>query len=258
MVLTNPIAAGNTADIYLHEGKLVKLFKDCRPNTEAEYEANKQRYAHAKGLPVPSIFEVTNINGRHAIIMEHILGDTIGNMMFGNMAMAEHYMSITVDMQLKIHAIKASDFELMENKLQRQLLSVPVLSEKQKDALVDKLYCMQHDKTLCHGDYHVYNLISNKIGTTIIDWVDSSAGDAKSDACRSYLLYSQYSIELADLYLRLYAEKSGVSQEDILVWIPIIAGARLSENVSSENANRLIEIVNQFLYTKETSKWKNY
>lgn len=53
-------------------------------------------------------------------------------------------------------------------------------------------------------------------------------------------------MDLANLYLQLYCEKSGISQNEILIWAPIIAGARLSENVPSEIAHLLIEIVNQF------------
>ena len=246
MVLENLIATGNTAEIYLHDGKLIKLFKDYLPDTEAEYEATKQRYAYTKGLPVPKIYEVTKINGRQVIIMEYVSGDTIGKMIFDDMVKAEQYMNIAVDVQLKIHAIKASDFELMECNTKRQLLSAPVLSEKQKNALTERLYCMQYEKILCHGDYHVFNLILNKNGVTIIDWVNSSAGDIKADVCRTYLIYSQYSMEIADLYLRLYCDKSGISQEDIFVWKPIIAGVMLSDSADSVKANQLIAIINQY------------
>ena len=51
--------------------------------------------------------------------------------------------------------------------------------------------------------------------------------------------------ELADRYIHLYCEKSGFSRGEILQWAPIIAGARLSENVSSESVERLIKIVDE-------------
>ena len=246
MNLEKPIAEGNTAEIYLYEGKIVKLFKDFLPDTEAEYEANKQIFAYSQGLPVPFVYDVTKINGKQAIIMEYVAGKIIGNIIFGDMTKAEHYMSISVDMQLKIHDVKLNKFELMSDKLNRQLLSASLLSEKQKNFLIEKLYKMQYEKRLCHGDYHVFNLILNDMGVTIIDWVDSSAGDRKADVYRTYLLYSQYSMELANLYLRIYCEKSGLLQEDIFAWEAIIAGARLSENITPEKANRLLEIVTQY------------
>lgn len=77
----------------------------------------------------------------------------------------------------------------------------------------------------------------------VIDWVDASAGDIRADVYRTYLLYSQFSSELADIYLRLYCEKSGLLKSEVFQWAPVIAGARLSENVSSENSGRLIKII---------------
>jgi len=245
VVFANPIAQGNTASIYLHEGKIIKLFKDLLPDSEAEYEANKQIFAFTQGLPVPRIYEVSRINGQQAIIMEYVVGRIIGNVIFEDMIKAEQYMTLSVDVQLKIHDVKADKFGSMTDKLYRQLLSASILSEKQQNALIEKLHKMQFEKRLCHGDYHVFNLILNKneIDVTIIDWADSSAGDSKADAYRTYLLYSQYSMELANLYIRLYCDKSGMLQDEIFAWEPIVAGARLSENIASEEANRLLEIV---------------
>ena len=105
---------------------------------------------------------------------------------------------------------------------------------------------MTFDEKLCHGDFHFFNLIMSDHKVTIIDWVDASAGDIRADVYRTYLLYSQFLVELADMYMRLYCEKSGLSKDEIFQWAPIIAAARLSECVSSEKPERLLEIVNQY------------
>ena len=246
MNLGEPIAKGNTAKIYLHNGKIIKVFNRSLPETEAEYEAKKQIYAYSCGLPVPYIYEVTKVKGSQAIVMEQIEGSTIGEIIFSDMTKAEQYMSLSVDTQLKIHAVKAPEIESMTDKLHRQILSAKLLKDRQKNSLSEKLFGIKYEKFLCHGDYHVFNLILNGDQVTIIDWVDASAGDVRADAYRTYLLYSQVSMELANLYLHLYCDKSGISKNEIFIWAPIIAGARLSENVPSENASRLVEIVNQY------------
>lgn len=246
MNLGEPIAKGNTAAIYLYNGKIIKVFNDNLPDTEAEYEAKKQLYAYSCGLPVPYIYEVTKVNGSQAIIMEHIEGKTIGELILNDMTKAEQYLMLSVDIQLKIHAVKAPDLELMTDKLHRQILSADLLKDKQKNALLEKLFSINHNKYLCHGDYHVFNLIIKENQFTIIDWVDASAGDVRADVYRTYLLYSHFSMDLANLYLQLYCDKSGISQNGIFIWAPIIAGARLAEHVPSEKTSRLIEIVNQY------------
>jgi len=248
MDLGTPIAIGNTAKIYLHKNRIVKVFNDYLPSTESSYEANKQKYAYSCGLSVPKILEVTKIDGKQAIIMEYIKGRTIGETLSQNIEHAEYYLSISVDIQQKIHMIVADTLEPMSEKLSRQIKSTDNLDEKQKTALLKRLDTMTFEKRLCHGDFHIFNLIMTDKKVTIIDWVDSSAGDIHADIYRTYLLYSQVSVELADLYLNLYCEKSGLSKDDVFQWAPIIAGARLSECVSSEKSERLIEIVNHYCH----------
>lgn len=249
MNLGTPVAIGNTAKIYLYENKIIKVYNDYLPDNESINEAFKQNYAYSCKLSVPKVLEVTKIEGKQALIMEYIKGRTLGKIISSNIEQAEYYMSISIDIQQKIHQIEANTIELMSEKLTRQIENVPALGYKVKLALIDKLNSMKFEKRLCHGDYHLFNLIMSENKVTIIDWVDSSAGDLRADIYRTYLLYSQLSLELADMYLRIYCEKSGLSKDEIFQWAPIIAAARLSESVSSENLNRLMEIVNYYCTT---------
>ena len=246
MILGNPIARGNTAKIYLSDNKIVKVYNYFLPDTESINEANKQKYAYSCGLPVPKILEVTKINGEQAIIMEYVNGETLGDLVFKDKERAEYYMNISIDMQLKIHSIIPDAIEPMYDKLYRQIETVNKLDKRQKSYLLKKLESFTYESRLCHGDFHLFNLIMTDNQVVVIDWVDSSAGDIRADIYRTYLLYSQFSSELADMYLRLYCEKSGLLRSEVFQWAPIIAGARLSESVSSENSERLMEIINHY------------
>ncbi|WP_392392248.1 aminoglycoside phosphotransferase family protein [Oceanobacillus jeddahense] len=245
---TSPIAKGNTAEIYLHDNRILKVFKDYLPDTEAEMEGNKQQFAYEAGLPVPKVFSIDKINGKQAITMEYVKGQTVGELYFSDKEQAEYYLAISVNIQQKIHRMipKSGTFELMYDKLCRQIKAAYNLEEKYKNALLRKLDKMIFENRLCHGDFHLFNLILAKEKMYIIDWVDSSAGDIRADVCRTYLLYSQYFSELADSYLQIYCEKSGLSKEEILQWEPIIAGAGLAANVPAENAARLLEIIKSY------------
>ncbi|MCA0990278.1 phosphotransferase family protein [Pseudalkalibacillus hwajinpoensis] len=244
MELGHPIAAGNTAKVYIVQDKIVKLFREDLPEGTSSYEAEKQRYALSKGLPVPKIMDVTKIDGRQAIIMEKISGRTLGERLLENKNLAHYYMEMSVNIQQNIHRINADAFEPMNEKLTRQIGTADRLSQSQKTALLFKLSEMPVKKQLCHGDLHLFNLIMGD-NVTIIDWVDASAGDSRADVYRTYLLYTQFSSELAELYLQLYCTKSGLSKDEVMEWAPIIAGARLSEGVLSEDSDRLLEIVNK-------------
>ncbi len=90
MNLGNSIAEGNTAKIYLHENKAVKILDDRLPDGEAVFEAKKQKFAHSCGLPVPGILNVTKIDGKQAIIMEYVKGRTLGELALADMEKAEY------------------------------------------------------------------------------------------------------------------------------------------------------------------------
>ncbi|MCC2251870.1 aminoglycoside phosphotransferase family protein [Virgibacillus sp. AGTR] len=246
MKLINQIAVGNTAEVYLLDNKIVKLFHKNIPKETSEYEATKQRIALSCGLHVPTVLDVTIIDGRQAIIMEYIKGSTLGELLEKDNSLLVDYISISVDIQQNIHAVIADSMETMSVKLQRQIESTDYLTDNQKLRLIQKMKSISYEPKLCHGDYHLFNLVSTASNVTILDWVDASSGDIRADVYRTYLLYSQLSMELADTYVSCYCEKSGLSIDEIFQWAPIIAGARLSEKVSSENNERLIAIVNQY------------
>lgn len=240
------IAEGNTAKLYQWKDKAIKLFHKDAAEDEADYEAKKQEYAYKAGLPVPKVYDVIFINGRQAIVMEYVKGESLGTLICKDMKQAEYYMGLAIDTQMKIHTVTAEKFQSMAEKLTEKINAAIGPSPMTKQRLLDKMNEISYGNNLCHGDCHVFNLMKTKDNIVIIDWVDSSCGNIAADVYRSYLLYLQFSVELAELYLRLYCQKSSLSKEKIFLWAPILACARLSENVSPDKAKELLEIVNQY------------
>ncbi|MCC2338981.1 aminoglycoside phosphotransferase family protein [Bacillus tropicus] len=249
MVLGNPIAKGNTAEIYLYDNKIVKLFKEYLPDTESMNEAKKQKYAYSCGLPVPNVFEVTKIQNRQAIIMEYVKGENIGDLLLNNLNEAARYIGLCVNEQKKIHAIRVNTdgMELMGQRLERQIKSGYKLDEKQKGNILNRLHSIKFEPRLCHGDFHPFNLILSKKNVNIIDWVDASSGDIRADVFRTYLLYAQTSLELAEMYLHLYCKNTSLLRDEIFQWASIIIAARFSEKVSPQNEVYLKKLLNQYL-----------
>ncbi|MBN3554038.1 phosphotransferase [Fictibacillus nanhaiensis] len=240
-----PIATGNTATIYENENKVIKVYKEQFSNEVSILEAQKQVYAYSYGLPVPKIIEVTEIEGKQAIVMERIPGETLGELVKRDLDLATHYMNLSVEVQRNVHSFPSPKLELMTDKLKKQIQSAEILENVQKTALIHQLESMDFEPYLCHGDFHLLNLILSDETVYILDWIDATSGDIRADVYRSYLLYAQHSEELAELYLHLYGEKSGTSKDEIFQWAAIIAAARLSENVQTDNKERLLKIIHQ-------------
>lgn len=245
--LGKPIAVGNTAEIYQVEDKVMKVFKEHLPPLEHIHEANKQEYAFSSGLPVPKVFNVTKIEGRQAIIMEYVRGKTAGELILNNMESADLYLTECAQMQLKIHAMPADPSVIgsMTDKLHKQIQIAETLNQAQKRNLLKKLDSIMFQPGLCHGDFHPFNIIIGESTVTVIDWVDSSSGDVRADVIRTYLLISEASVKLAERYVHIYCSLTGISRNEVFQWMPIIAAARLWENVSDAEHKRLLEIIRE-------------
>lgn len=139
------------------------------------------------------------------------------------------------------------EIESMRVRLERQIKSVHKLDEKQKDNILNTLHSIKFEPRLCHGDFHPFNLILSGKNVNTIDWVDANSGDIRADVFRTYLLYAQSYIELAEMYLHIYCSRTGLSRDEVFQWAPIIIAARFSEKVSPQNEVYLNRLLNQYL-----------
>lgn len=244
--LTNLIGSGAQADVYLYDNRAVKVFKENYSEADAVYEANIQSCVYRAGLPVPKIYEVVTIENRKAIIMEYIKGNALGELLLGDVMHAIEYLDLAVELQQKVHRIKnAEGLPLLKDKLKSKIMRTSLINEDIKQKCLQYLGQLEVDNTLCHGDLHVLNLIKTENDIKIIDWVDASLGSAAADVCRSYLLYLLYKNEIAEYYLQSYCNKSDISKDMVLSWLPVLAAARLVENNSPDDIKILLDIINK-------------
>lgn len=244
-----PIAIGNTAHIYRMDDKVIKVFHDYLPQQVAEYEGNKQILAYKKGLRVPEVLHITEIEGKPALIMQHVTGRPLGEVAEQHMEQLEHYLNLFVDTQLAVHAVDGQLLESMEQKLAQQIHRAAGLEEGKKEKLLAALPSMfSGPSVVCHGDFHPHNVLLDGHNVTIIDWVDATAGDRHADVYRTYMLLAASSVEIAQFYLKIYSQKSGVTYEDVMKWEPILAAARLGEHITDEEQKRLLSMVNKHDY----------
>lgn len=236
------IGRGAQADVYLHEGQAIKLFHENRTQENAMVEADTQQRVFNAGIPVPRVYGVATLGGRPAIAMELVEGPTLASLMLKDMERAAEYLKTTVELQLRLHSLPGEGLPSQREKLRYKITATPLLPRDLKQKLLGQLEAMAHDSVVCHGDFHPYNMIQTAQGVKIIDWADATCGAAMADACRSYLLYRLYSKEAAAGYLQLYCAMAKVQAEDVLTWMPVIAGARLQETGLGDDESLLLRL----------------
>lgn len=237
------IGSGAQADVYLWGDRAVKVYKTGCSQADINLEADLQDRAYRAGLPVPAIYDVTETDGRRAIIMEYADGRPFGELMEAGVQSTESYLERSVDIQIRIHRITAKGFPSQSGKLKSNITAAPFLDWRQKERLSGCLKELGTGQQLCHGDFHVLNVLETPAGIRIIDWLDASSGSASADVCRSYLLYLLNKEEIAGLYLDIYCDKTKQNRQDILRWLTVIAGARLNEKVGVPEQRKLMELL---------------
>jgi aminoglycoside phosphotransferase (APT) family kinase protein len=113
-------------------------------------------------------------------------------------------------------------------------------------ALLDRLAELPDCDRLCHGDFHPSNIVGTPGHASIIDWPHAARGEPTVDVCQSWLLMQRSDPELAFAYVEAYAKEGGLAPANILYWSPVVAGARLADNVPRE-VERLKQIISDGL-----------
>lgn len=251
--LSTPIANGRTAEIYAWEaGTVLKLYRSGFPPGDADREAAIGRIVHAAGIPTPAVFDVIDVNQRRGIIFERVEGssmlDSIAKRPWSYIQAARQM----ADLQLGMHAQQAPQLPRFCADIEYAIQHAPPLPPDLRDLALQALARLPDAVNLCHGDFHPGNVIVTARGPLLIDWMNARAGNPWADVARTKLLLTVGEVpedtpaplrlllqtvrrSFFQTYLRRYLRRRPDPDNQIQAWLPILAAARLSENITSEN-----------------------
>ena len=234
--MTQIIQKTDKKTIYREGKTLVKLFGKEYPKADILNEAlNTARVEESTTLNLAAVQEVTKINGQWAIILDYVECKTIKQLMDENPEKEDEYLSEFVDLHAEILSQKVPLLSPLKYKMHRKISSTKFDKTTRYDLhiLLDSL--PKHDKLL-HGDFHPENIIVSPDGRKfIIDWSHATQGNARCDAARTYLLFKlKGKDQLAEKYLKLFTEKTGISKLLIQKALPIVAASQTVKAISEE------------------------
>ena len=105
MKLDNIIAVRPNKTVYRDGDKCIKVFSESFSKTDVLNEALNQARMENLGLNIPKIHEVTMIEGKWAIVSDHIEGETLSQMMAHDPENAKKYVEILVNAYKTMHLI---------------------------------------------------------------------------------------------------------------------------------------------------------
>lgn len=245
--LGQPIAYGRTAEIYAWpNGKVLKLFHDWFELHSIEYELQSANAVQASGLPVPAVGEIIEVNGRKGLIYQRVEGVPMLELMskrpWGIFGFARRMAQLHADMHTKIIKV---DIPAQHERLRYKINHADALSNTLRRKVLAALEAMPAGDRLCHGDFHPGNIMIANGDEVIIDWIDSSLGNPLSDLARTTIItmgaiengqipnpFLNIAIRIFHImYIRRYFSLLPGEWEEYQHWLPIVAAARLSENI---------------------------
>ena len=229
--LTQPIAERKTKTVYRDGNKTIKLFIENYSKAAILNEALIQARVEEKtDLNMSRLLEVTKIENRWALVTEFIEGTPLDVLMREHPERQEEYLNLFVNIQLEIMSKRVPTLNRLKDKYRRKLAEADIDDTTRYELLQRLEGTKNHDK-LCHGDFNPSNVIINANGEySIIDWAHATQGNASADVAKTFLLFSlNGQTELAERYLDLFTEKSGIERRGIQRWIPIVAAVQLKK-----------------------------
>ncbi|MFQ5870439.1 MAG: aminoglycoside phosphotransferase family protein [Candidatus Zixiibacteriota bacterium] len=246
-----PVALGRTAEVYAwEEGHILKLFRKWFPLDGVEYEAQIARVVHEAGLPVPAVGEIVEIEGRHGLVYERVIGALMFETMVSRPWTIFRSARLLAELQADMHMIDAvQGLPSQHQRLREKILAAEMLTPELQEAALKALRELPKGNQLCHGDFHPGNVLMTDEGAVVIDWIDATNGNPLADVARSSLLMSKSPLPddspirwilslvrewFHGAYLRRYFQLRSGDWKEFAVWQIVNAAGRLSEGIPEE------------------------
>ena len=135
----NLILKRSYKEVYRDEDSIVKVFEPFHPKGSVFKEAINTVRIEETGLDIPKVKEVTQVDGKWALVIEYKEGTTLEEKMNSDKDNLEKYMSDFVDLQLEIHSKTAPMLNKLKDKLEGQINGLKELDATQRYELLTRL-----------------------------------------------------------------------------------------------------------------------
>jgi Ser/Thr protein kinase RdoA (MazF antagonist) len=246
--LDKRIARGRTADVYdWDDGHVLKLFHNWFELENIEYELKIATAVHASGVKAPAVTQMIHVHGRNGLIYERVAGESMLDLFQRKPWMLFAFSRILARLhaQMQEYVFDGDGIPTQRRRLQNKINHADTLSSSLKTSLLNALHSLPEGDRVCHGDFHPANVLIAGENAQVIDWMDASRGNPLADVARTSIIFlgSAATKEIPNLFLKIFIKIAHAEYlreyfrlrpnrtDEYYRWLPIVAGARLSENI---------------------------
>lgn len=246
-------AQGCQAQIYLYgENKVLRVLRDPQDEDLLLNEIEIMKSLSNTVVHVPKVYEFLTIEGRSAVVVERIFGDTMLT------DLRKHPLSILNKAKVlaSLHISLAqngtvNNLKPMKSRARFLTGSTDLLKPELKAFVYGLIDELPEGNELCHGDFHPGNILMKESKNFIIDWFGAYKGDLLSDVAHTYLILTnvprfsginpirhfvmkQSGSLLARKYLRAFKKQRPFDESVFSKWLVVKAAERISYGLPTE------------------------
>lgn len=256
------IGVGQTAEVFrVGDSEVLKLFYEDIPKSSIARELTAASYALQNGIPTPNVTDTREVANRTGIVFEYCHGPTLEQALLRAPWKVHTMTAEFAELQASINALNSPDLPLKSRDLRRLIRNSAEPSIQHKNNYDQMLNRIPDSDKLCHGDFHMNNVLATPTGLRVIDWAKAAAGNRVFDvaetlfkikravryrgskALRRILIYPM-AYFVARTYLRSYPELS--SGETALIrdlQEPLAFGHRRNHTLSRKEVEQQLRSI---------------
>ena len=247
------IARGGQAEIYNYEnGKVLRVAKRPQDFDRIRYEYRVYASLLESGLTVPRTYELVEVDGAPAIIMDKLTGTSMMTLIAKNPFTMRAKARELARLHLGLRNVTpATVLTPTKAKSEFCIKHSEILSDQTKEQVLKVLADLPEGDTLCHGDFHPGNVICSENTNYLIDWVGATRGDFYADVAHTYILLRvvprvphmnwvayfmqrQVARAMAKSYLGEISAQIALDRRSLSKWVLVNAAERTYHGLESE------------------------
>ena len=252
------LAQGREAEVYLQpDGTVLKLWRESAWAWRLDREVAALNALTGGAVAAPFVVGSVVVDGRPGLVINRIEGvDLLTWLGRWPLAVLLAGRALGVVHAAMHEVLAPPELPDLNEDLSYRIRVADPLPEDMRSAVLAILDRLPRGDRLCHGDFHLGNMMGSWSAPVVIDWGDAARGDPLADVARTHLLQrlgkpppgAPLLIRLlapvgrdalAATYLATYRKRHPVDRRRLNDWRIVRAAARLFEPIPSEHPTLL-------------------